>query len=450
MGIRIALLALIILLAAVQPALGLSRASFMALDRYRISPALIAALDSRIAVYDPARSILAFIDPSSGEVLEVNAPAGLSAIESANGVVYGISAVEPRLYAFTASGSRWVELPDVARSLYASEEHVWVCIPDRGLVLGFDAGSLSEVFRFEAQCAAGRQAISESGGLLWILSSDHATLLRIDLETGGRAERRFDEVVAAVSSLGQSCFVALGDDRVLRLDRDLRILDSWSLPSESSIDIFIHPLEDRRLVYVAYARWRVGELDGGALTETSTNGTAEYASPGRDRIWFILPNKGEVGWAYYSRPPVVSSFRVERVAGGFRAVAEVHDPDGDLSTVKLVLRRPQPVEGAPPRIEEVEMSREGGVWVAVFQLEPGGRVYAYVEALDAVGNLGRSGEVEVSGGALEATTSVAATSSTLASIPASELYLAGSSLLLLIPIVFAILLSRRKRGRRRR
>jgi len=455
MRLKLAVLIFVCLLAAVQPALGLSKARFMNIEKYGLSPSLLTSLDSRIAVYDPSKPILAIVDPSSGEVKEVRAPSGLVEIASSNGRVYGISGEEAKLYAFTATGYEEVMLPDLARAIYASEKYVWVCIPDRRLVLGFDSESLEEEFRFKVSCAAGRQVLSESDGLLWILSSDYKTVLRIDLASGEKVEKKFENSVIALASRGRSVFIAFSSDEVYRLDENLKILDSWKLPKESSIKLFIHPLESRRFIYVAYARWRIGEVEEGRLIEVSTNGTAEHASPGSDRIWFLLPNKGEVGWAFYSRSPRILDFKVEQSGESFKAVAEVFDPEGDLSKVLLALKHPPKVEGLPPRIDRFEMKLEDGRWVGEFKLKPGEKVYAYVEAFDEVGNVGRSREVEVARSVETtkiSTITISPTTSTAGGggIPGFEIYLAGSSLLLLIPIVFAVLLSRRRRRRRRK
>ncbi len=453
--LKLALLLFIGFLLLAEPCLAISKARFIDVGKLGVSPSLIAALDSKVAVYDPSKPSLSILDPGSGEVREVSAPADLSEIEPLDGKVYGVSWDKPVLYAFDEEGFKDVGLPAPARAVYPSEEAVWLCIPDKGLVLGLDPQSLGEKYRFKAPCAAGRQMLSEAGGLLWIVSQDYRTVVRIDVASGDRAEKKLDADVVAVAAYGSEAFVALSSDEVVKLDKALAVTGSWKLPEGLALKIYIHPLGSRRLVYAAYSRWRIGEIDGSSLMEVSTNGTAEYAAPGGDRIWFILPNKGELGWSFYSRPPRILEFRVEKSEGGFKAVARIDDPDGDLSKVVLALMHPPRAEGLPPKVDRYEMRESGGEWAAEFALKQGEKVEAYVEAYDEVGNVGKSGAVEVYKEAATASatftgTTTAQTSPSGSPISGYEVYLAGSSLLLLIPIAFAILLRRSRRTKRRR
>ena len=449
MKAKLALLLFIAFLLLAEPCLAISRARFIDAGRIGLSPSLIASLDSKVAVYDASRSVLAVLDPGSGEVKEVNAPGDISEMESLDGRVYAVSWDQPILYVYDGSGFREIGLPAPARSLYPSKEAVWLCLPDEGLVLGLDPGSLEEKYRFKASCAAGRQMISEADGLLWIISEDYRTILRIEVESGARVEKKLEADAVALEAYGSNAFIALSGDRLIKLDKSAAIIGSLKLPEGSTMKIYLHALGSERIIYVAYARWRIGEIDGQSLREVSTNGTAEYAAPGPDRIWFILPNKKELGWAYYSRPPSVLEFRVERSDGAYKAVAGVQDPDGDLSKVFLILKRPS------PGVKRFEMKEVGGRWIAEFKLKPGEKAEAYVEAYDAAGNLGKSRSVEVYREVATASTgftgtTAAQTSPSGSPISGYEVYLAGSSLLLLIPILFALILSRRRGKRRRR
>ena len=448
---------LLLLLASTLPSISIQPASPISQPRYlekipRLSPDLIAYHSGHLYVHDVAKSVIAVIDPGSGEVREVDSPRMLRKLEVSGDRIFLLTQ-DGRVLVKDLEGSRSMELgiPARADDLEVSGDSLWVSIPSLGLLRRYDLGSLELVGEVRARVAPGLGKFSALGGVLWAILGDYRTLMRYDLSSGSNSTKGFEARLQAVEAFGGGALIATAGDEVMALDDGLRVLGSWRLERGSAAGIILHRLGDGRIIYVSPSRWVVGEIEGGEVREVWVGGRMGGAYPAEDRVWFTELKHGRIGWVSYSRPPRILEVGVRELGPGhYMGRVRVEDPDGDLRAVNLTIRHPTQLPGVPGRVERVGMSRAGGGWwEAEFRLKPGERVEVSAEALDEAGNRGVGEAVEVEAGEVTAATT-RATTSIQAGWIRENLYLVASSLILLIPILLAVAFYRAGGRRRRR
>jgi len=383
---------------------------------------------------------------------ELKAPKNIKELKALDGLAIILPSPGDRIIIYDlGSGARVEhELPSLGEDLEIHGGEVWISLPAQGLIISLDPSSLEIVQRIRAHVAHGVDSFSILDRKLWAILSDHRTLMLYDLESGSNRTRRFDEGLEALKPYPGGALIATGDDKIIEVDESLNQLRSWRLKNATAVDIALHRLEDGRIIYAALARWVIGEIEGDEVEEVKVEGRIGGVAAAEDGIWFTEPGNRRIGWISYSRPPRILEIRVEKLEPTrFKASVKAIDPDSDLKALNLTIKYPSQIPGVPGLIKRLRMEEHEGIWVAQFSLKPGERVKVSAEALDEAGNVGKGMDLEVFA---EISEGVETTEETVEEKPVAQLdpYLVGSSLILLIPIIFALIFYRLGRRRRRR
>lgn len=434
-----------------EPANALSKPVYPPQKYPQLIPNLIAVCGDRLIVQDLSEKAVELISLETWEARSLKIGKELSDL-AILGDLLAMASQDGRLliYDLETGEQRELEAPGRIEDLEAGGGLVWASIPVRDLILGIDPVSLEVEKRIELNIAPGGGKLSVAGGGLWAIEETGESIVRIDLESGSKSGLKLEEHAVAVKAFEGGALVATSGDRILEISSDLKVRRSWKLEKGSATEIQLYRLGDGRIIYVSPPRWVIGEIDGERITEVKAGARIGGSALAGDRVWFTEPAKRRIGYAPLSRPPIVRDFRVEKVRGNlFKAVAEVEDPDEDLSKVVLVVFYPELVGAAQNRSYEMEYA--DGLYVKEFSVEYGRRAEAHVSAIDAYGNLGKSSVIKLRAERVEETASSQQTSkpSPQQSVTPAEVYAAGSSLLLLLPIIAALMLRRRRRKRRR-
>ncbi|MEM0329525.1 MAG: hypothetical protein QXW02_04000, partial [Nitrososphaerota archaeon] len=314
---------------------------------------------------------------------------------------------------------------------------------------GIDPANIEIARIIELDVASGREKISEANGILWAVSGDGRSIVRIDLGSGARSSLEIGESIAAIKAFRGGALAATSEDRIIEISEDLKIRRSWSLERGSSIEIQLYRLDDGRIIYVSPSRWIIGEIEGDRITEVRAEARIGGSTLAGDKIWFTEPSKGRIGYAPLSRPPKITAFKVEKAGGEvFRAYLEASDPDGEPLKAYLIAYYPDLIGARQNRT--YEMNQEDGRYALEFTVDQGMRAEVYAAVVDPYGNLARSEKVMIEAERVETETSwqTTRTSQTHAVTPA-DIYALASSLLLFIPIIIAIIYLKGRRKRRR-
>jgi len=294
---------LLLLLASTLPSISIQPASPISQPRYlekipRLSPDLIAYHSGHLYVHDLAKSVIAVIDPGSGEVREVDSPKMLRKLEVSGDRIFLLTQ-DGRVLVKDLEGSRSMELgiPARAEDLEVSGDSLWVSIPSLGLLRRYDLEGLEPVGEVRAWVAPGLGKFSVLGGVLWAILGDYRTLMRYDLSRGSNSTKGFEARLQAVEAFGGGALIATAGDEVIALDDGLRVLGSWRLERGSAAGIILHRLGDGRIIYVSPSRWVVGEIEGGEVREVWVDwrglsgrgqGLVHGAQARQDRLGLIL------------------------------------------------------------------------------------------------------------------------------------------------------------------
>jgi len=417
----------------------------------KMVPSLMAVHGDQLIVQDLSEKAVDLISLETWETKSLKIGKELSDLA----ILGDLLAIAPRdkhllIYDLETGEQRELEVPGRIEDLEAGDGLIWASIPLQDLILGIDPISLEVEERIELNIASGRGKLSIAGGSLWAIEEAGESVVKIDLRSGSRSSLKLEEPAAAIKAFESGALIATSGDKILEISSDLKVQRSWSLEKGSAAEIQVYRLEDGRIIYVSPSRWVIGEIEGDEITEVRTEARIGGSALAEDRIWFSETAKQRIGYAPLSRPPRITEFRVERVEGNlFKAYAEVDDPDGDLAKVYLIVFYPELVGSAQNR--SYEMSLEDGSYIREFRVDYGRRAEVHVSAVDKFNNLGESETILVEAKELKTLTSQQTIQpSQGAAITPAEIYALGSSLLLLLPIIMALVYLRGRRKKRRR
>lgn len=450
---RMLIAALICLAATVtlaSPAHALSSPRYPEQAYPEIVPGQIAAWNNLLAVYDYGSNSIQVLSVESWEARSFTVGGEpWDIILNDEWLVAGQDSGLKIIY-LKAGEVRDFETPARVEDLGMDEGIIWASIPLQDQILGIDPSSLEIVRRFEVDVAPGREKISAANGLLWIVESDGKIIVKMDLRSGSRSSLRLEEAIVALKAFKGGALAATTEDKIIEISEDLKIRRSWSLEKGSAAEIQLYRLDDGRVIYVSPSRWVIGEIEGDKIVEAKAESRIGGSALAEDRVWFTEPTKMRIGYAPLSRPPRITEFRVERIGGNlFKAYAEVDDPEGDLAKVYLIVFYPELMGAAQNR--SYEMDLVDGSYVKEFEVDYGRRAEVHVSAVDRFNNLGRSGTISVKAEEVKTITSQQTTQiSQGTSITPAEVYALGSSLLLLLPIIMALVYLRGRRRKRRK
>ena len=447
-------LLLIILIAAAiaTPAQGLSNPRYPAQEHPEITPGQILAHENKLIVYDYRGRTVQILDPSTWEAraLEIGVQPNDLAIHGEWLAIAGPDEGVQFINLETGE-ARALETPGRVEDLDTGHDLIWASIPLQDLILGIDPANIEIARIIELDVASGREKISEANGILWAVSGDGRSIVRIDLGSGARSSLEIGGSIAAIKAFRGGALAATSEDRIIEISEDLKIRRSWSLEGGSSIEIQLYRLDDGRIIYVSPSRWIIGEIEGDRITEVRAEARIGGSALAGDKIWFTEPSKGRIGYAPLSRPPKITAFRIDKIGGEvFRAYLEASDPDGEPLKAYLIAYYPDLMGARQNRT--YQMNQEDGRYALEFTVDQGMRAEVYAAVVDPYDNLARSEKVTIRAEKMETITSqqTAQTSQTSAITPA-DIYALASSLLLFIPIIIAIIYLRgRTRKKRRR
>ncbi|MCL7401214.1 MAG: hypothetical protein LZ168_00270 [Thaumarchaeota archaeon] len=421
------------------------------------TPSLITIVDDKLVVYDPVESSLIFISKVDGSMKVLKAPKEVFDIAVSNQKIFMATSTRSKLYVYNISGGdiEEIELPGLPGDLDSSSKYISVSLPDKSLVIVFDAVSLNELLRIEINVDHGLGKISLDDGFLYVVQSDGYTLAKIDLGKNEKHYLRIDERILALKAFNNNLLLASTDDRLYRVSGNLKIERRWSLERGSTIDIGLYMLSDGRIIYVARARWAIGEIDGDSISEVRVGGRIFGDVLDKDRIWFTEINTRKIGWVWLSRPPIVKSIVIEPEGGGlFKASAKIYDPDNEpiRATLIVTVKSKIPHLIADNRTYDMNYIVDRDIYVSEFQLKPGEEAEVYVVAIDQVNNIGVSEKIPTQYREEEAKTASISSPPTASPPPIelTDLYLIASSLLLLIPIIAAVIIMKTKKKPRKK
>jgi len=424
------------------------------------TPALITVVDDKLIVYDPVESSLIFISKVDGSMKVLKAPRNVFEISASNQKIFMVTSTSSKLYVYNLLGEdrediNEIELPGFPDDLDTSSRYVSVSLPDKSLIIIFDTKSLNELLRIEIDVDRGLGKISLDDGFLYVVQSDGYTLAKIDLTKIEKHYLKIDERILALKAFNNNLLLASTEDRLYRVSGNLKIERKWSLQRGSTIDIGLYMLSDERIIYVARARWAVGEIDGDSISEVRVGGRILGDVLDKDRIWFTEINTRKIGWVWLSRPPIVKSIVIEPQGGGlFKASAKIYDPDNEpiRATLIVIVKSKIPHLITDNRTYDMNYIVDRDIYVSEFQLKSGEEAEVYVVAIDQVNNISVSEKV-LTQYREEETKTVTLPSPLTASPPPIELtdlYLIASSLLLLIPIIAAVIIMKTKKKPRKK
>ncbi len=427
------------------------------LTHTEFTPALITIVDDKLVVYDPVESSLIFISKLDGSMKVLKAPRDVFDIAVSNQKIFMATSTSSKLYVYSllGEGVEEIELPGFPGDLDSSSQYISVSLPDENLIIVFDTMSLNELLRIEIDVDHGLGKISLDGGFLYVVQSDGYTLAKIDLTKSEKHYLKIGERILALKTFNNNLLLASSEDRLYRVSGNLKIERKWSLERGSTIDIGLYMLSDGRIIYVARARWTVGEIDGDSISEVRVGGRIFGDVLDKDRVWFTEINTRRIGWVWLSKPPIVKSVVIEPQGGGlFKAYAKIYDPDNDLirATLIVIVKSKIPHLIADNRTYDMNYIVDRDIYISEFQLKSGEEAEVYVVAIDQVNNIGVSEKVPTQYRE-EETKTVTLSSPPTASPPPIELtdlYLIASSLLLLIPIIAAVIIMKTKKKPRKK
>ena len=451
----LSLLALLLILAIslqLQPVSALSKPVYPPQKYPKLVPDLIEVHGNQLIVHDLSEGAIQLISLETWEARSLKTGRKLNDL-AVLGDWLAIAPPENHLliYDLKTGERKELEMPGMVDDLEPGSSWIWATIPRLSLVAAINPSTLEIEKKISLDIASGRDKLSIKGKSLWAIKENGKKITRISLESGDKSSLELEEPAVSIKAFNDGALVATTEDKLLKLSNNLKILKEWILEKGSATDIQLYPLEDGRIIYVSPSRWIIGEIDGDKITEVKTEARIGGSALAGDRIWFTEPTKMRIGYAPLSRLPMITEFKVEKIDGNlFKAIAEVEDPDGDLSKVYLIVFYPELVGPAQNRSYEMEL--ENGVYFKEFEVEYGRNVEVHASAIDAYGNAEISNTVKIRAEKIETTVSQQTTqTSQQTAITPAEVYALGSSLLLLIPIIIAIAyLGRRRRKRRRR
>lgn len=419
------------------------------LTHLEITPTLITVAGDKLVVYDPAGGSLLFISKEGKLLRSLEAPRNLIDIAASSDKIFFISSTNNKLYVYSLleGNVKEIELPGLPSDLDSSYKYLSVSLPDNGLIIVFDVANLNELSKTWIDVDYGVGKISIDNNFVYAVKSDGHTLAKIDLEKNRINYLKLDEKIRALKAFNSRVLVATSDDMLYRVSENLKIEKKWSLEKASTTDIGLHMLPNGRIIYVARSRWVIGEIEGDNIDEVRTDGRIFGDVLDVDRIWFTEINTRKIGFVWLSRPPIVQSMVVEPRGGGlFTVSAKITDPDKEPLKVILIVTIKSKIPYLPGDNKTYNMEHilDKDLYVAEFQLKTGDEAEAYVVAIDPVNNTVVGQKIPIKYIEEETKTISLASPPTTPShlIELSDLYMVASSLLLLIPIIGALLITK--------
>ena len=415
----------------------------------KITADKLALYGRSLVAHDLKEGRIVIIDPETGGSRSFPAPENIRDMTVA-GKYLAIAPTGARIikvYDLETGETEKIRVPGEVCDLESEGGLIWAAIPDEGLILGLNATTLEAELKVEAKTTCSPNSISAQGKILWIISHDRKTLTRIDLETGQRRSGGIGAETRAIRAYQGGAIVATSEDEIVKVSQNLQVEKKWSLEKASSIDIELYTLPDGRIIYVSLSRWVVGEIEGEKVSEIKVEGRIGGAAVAQDRVWFTEPSTQRIGYVPLSRPPKIEDFKVERLGlDSFKVSAKATDSDGDLSRVLLFTFYSEII--GPEQNQSVEMEPSGDdLYTATITLKRQ-KAEIYAVALDKFNNTARSEKVKVE---IQRIQTVSTTQTTTQAQGSSlDIYMVGSSLTLLIPILIALFYFKLKPKKRRK
>ncbi|MDW7986201.1 MAG: hypothetical protein RMI88_03165 [Nitrososphaerota archaeon] len=426
----------------------ISQPNYLALPEF--TPGLLATIGDKLVIHDPVEGNLIILDKISNVVKTVKASIDVVDIVASNEKIFLIT-LSGKLVIYDLVGGEFkeIDLPGRPADLESSKEHVLVTIPDIRLVMVFDLYTLVERSSIEVDVGYGVGKISVSNDVLWIALSDGYTIMRIDLKSGDRRSLKMSERVQVLKASSDGLVVASIEDKIFRVSRNMNIEKTWSLEQGSTVDIGLHILPDKRIIYVARSRWTIGEIDGNSINEVRVNGRITCDALDVDRIWFTEINTKKVGWLWLSRPPVIRSLTIDPKGSGlFEASASIIDLDNESIKAVLMVIVKSKIPGiiGDNRTYLMEYSKDKNLFTSLFQLKSGEEAEVYAVAYDDVGNVAISEKIPLQYREEEKKTlTFTQTETQPPPLESTDIYLLASSMLLLIPILASLIITKKRR-----
>lgn len=423
-----------------------------------LTPTLITLTDNRLAVYDPAESKLLFISKEgSGTIREFKLSQEVVDLTSLNDKILMISSVTSKLYVYSLSRENIeeIELIGIPSDLDVSPNYVAVSIPDERMIIILDPANLKEISRIQVDVDRGLGKISIDRNLLYVVLADGYTVEKIDLKSNEKQSIKIDERIQRLKAYNGKVLIASSEDKLYLISEALKIEKTWSLERGSTVDIGLYILSDGRIIYVARARWVIGEIEGDKINEVRVGGRIFSEVLDVDRLWFTEINTRKIGWVWFSRPPIIESLVIEpKEAGSFKASAKIVDPDNEPIRATLIVTVKSKIPYLPGENRTYNMDHLPGqdLYISEFSLKSGEEAEVYVVAFDPVNNIGVSEKIPIQYKEEETKTMITTSPQPVTPPPIelSDIYLTASSLLLLIPIIAAIIIMKTKRKTRKK
>ncbi|MCS7133045.1 MAG: hypothetical protein NZ918_04950 [Aigarchaeota archaeon] len=447
----ITVLAALTVISCLLEAAAISNPIYLPEEYPEIAPGPIAAYGQKLVIYSPAKASVSILDPETGETRSFPAPRDVGDMEVSGRwlALAPLGLQKLVIYDLETGESRELELPGVVHALESADGLFWATIPDEEIVVAVDPSVPELVKRVEAASSYGSGSISVHGQRLWAIGRDLKTIVSMDLERGEVKTGGIDAEAVAIRGLEGGAVIATTQDEILKMSNALRVEARWKLEEASSLDIALYVIPDGRIVYVSPSRWVVGEIEGSEKREIKVGGRIMGSALSGDKIWFTESTTHRIGYVPLSRPPRIMDFKVERLGGNtFKASAKATDPDEDLGRVVLIIL----YEGiiGPEQNQSVEMENIGdGLYAATVNLEYQAAEIRAV-AIDKFSNTAKSGTIRVEVQRMEIITETTTQTATTQAGGYTDIYTIGSSMLLLIPILIALLYFRLRPKKRRK